>query len=160
MRTQSIFDGGFITYPTIFRKAKPVFAQTLLTTKSFRLGPDRKRIGSVTNLKNNLGIKVGGVPTFKTPFISGKNKVLYNGYNFVLSVNNDIVSLKVITDGKPPLPLECWDLNEIAKALNCKNPKCTVIPKSYIADVITKGKLQVRFNVGVDKNHGTDWKLV
>ena len=159
MRTQSIFDGGFITYPTIFRKAKLVFAQTLLTTKSFRLGPDRKSKGSVTNLKNNLGIRVGGVPTFKTPFISGKDKVLYNGYNLILKANNDIVSL-VINDGRSYLPLECWDLNEIAKALNCKNPKCTVIPKSYIADVISKGKLQVRFNVGVDKNHGTDWKLV
>jgi len=159
MRTQSIFDGGFITYPTIFRKAKPVFAQTLLTTKSFRLGPDRKRIGSVTNLKNNLGIRVGGVPTFKTPFISGKDKVLYNGYNLILKANNDIVSL-VINDGRSYLPLECWDLNEIAKALNCKNPKCTVIPKSYIANEISNGRLQVRFNVGVDKNHGTDWKLV
>lgn len=159
MRTQSIFDGGFITYPTIFRKAKPVFAEVLLTTKSFRLGPDRKSKGSITNLKNNLGIRVGGVPTFKTPFISGKDKVLYNGYNLILKANNDIVSL-VINDGRFYLPLECWDLNEIAKALNCKNPKCTVIPKSYIVDVITKGKLQVRFNVGVDKNHGTDWKLV
>ena len=159
MRTQSIFDGGFITYPTIFRKAKPVFAQTLLTTKSFRLGPDRKRIGSVTNLKNNLVIRVGGVPTFKTPFISGKDKVLYNGYNLILKANNDIVSL-VINDGRSYLPLECWDLNEIAKALNCKNPKCTVIPKSYIANEISNGRLQVRFNVGVDKNHGTDWKLV
>lgn len=159
MRTQSIFDGGFITYPTIFKKSKPVFVQTLLTTKFFCLGPDRKSKGSVTNLKNNLGIRVGGVPTFKTPFISGKDKVLYNGYNLVLKVNNDIVSL-VINDGKSYLALECWDLNEITKALNCKNPKCTVIPKSYIANEICNGRLQVRFNVGVDKNHGTDWKLV
>lgn len=159
MQTQSIFDGGFITYPTIFKKSKPVFNESLITKKEFTLGPGRKMKGSVTNLKNNLGIKVGGVATFKTPFISGKAEVLYNGYLFRLVIKKNIVLIE-IRDGKSTLQLECWDLNEIAKSLNCKNPKCDVIPTSYIADLITAGRLQVKFKVGADKNHGTDWKLI
>lgn len=77
MRTQSIFDGGFITYPTIFKKSKPVFNETSIVNKSFCLGPDRLKNGSVTNLKNNLGIVVGGIPTLKTSFFSGKNNLKF-----------------------------------------------------------------------------------
>jgi hypothetical protein len=115
--------------------------------------------GSVTNLKNNVGIKVGGVATFTTPFLSGKDKALYNGYLFSLVIKNNIVLID-IQDGKSSLHLECWDLNEIAKSFNSKNPKCDVIPTSYVADLITAGRLQVKFKVDADKNHGTDWKLI
>ncbi len=159
MQAQSIFDGGFMTYPTIFKKSKPFFNESLITNKSFCLGPGRKMRGSVTNLKNNVGIKVGGVATFTTPFLSGKAEVLYNGYLFSLVVKNNIVLID-IQDGKSSLQLECWDLNEIAKSFNCKNPKCDVIPTSYVGDLITAGRLQVKFKVGADKNHGTDWKLI
>lgn len=159
MQRQSIFDGGFITYPTIFKKSKPVFDESLITNKKVCLGPGRKMKGSVTNLKNNVGIKVGGISTFTTPFISGKDKVLYNGYSFGLIIKNNIVLIE-IKDGKSSLQLECWELNEIAKSFNCKNSKCDVIPSSYIADLIIKGRLQVMFKVGVDKNHGTNWKLI
>lgn len=159
MRTQSIFDGGFITYPTIFKKSKPVFNETLIVNKSFCLGPDRYKNGSVTNLKNNLGIKVNEVSTFKTSFFSGKYKYLYNGHSFVLVVKRDIVYIQ-IEEGGEVLLLECWDLNVLTKTWNIKNSKCNFITKSYVADLISKGRLQVKFNVGVDKNHGTDWKLV
>ena len=159
MQAQSIFDGGFMTYPTIFKKSKLFFNEALITNKVFTLGPGRKMKGSVTNLKNNVGIKVGGVATFNTPFISGKDEVLYNGYLFSLVIKNNIV-LIAIRDGKSLLQLESWDLNEIAKSFNCKNPKCDVIPSSYVADLITAGRLQVKFKVGTDKNHGTDWKLI
>ena len=152
MQTQSIFDGGFMTYPTIFKKSKPVFNESLITNKSFCLGPGRKMRGSVTILKNNVGIKVGGVATFTTPFLSGKDKALYKGYLFSLVIKNNIVLIE-IQYGKSSLHLECWDLNEIAKSFNCKNPKCNVIPTSYVADLITTGRLQVKFKVGADKNH-------
>ena len=36
--------------------------------------------GSVTNLKNNVGIKVGAVASCTTTFLSGKDKVLHDGY--------------------------------------------------------------------------------
>ena len=159
MRTQSIFDGGFITYPTIFKKSKAVFNETSIVNKSFCLGPDRLKNGSVTNLKNNLGIVVGGIPTLKTSFFSGKNKYLYNGYLFVLVVKKDIVYIQ-IEEGSKTLLLESWDLNILTKTWNIKNDKCNFITNSYVADLIVTGRLQVKFNVGVDKNHGTDWKLV
>jgi hypothetical protein len=159
MRTQSIFDGGFITYPTIFKKSKPVFNETSIVNKSFCLGPNRLKNGSVTNLKNNLGIVVGGIPTFKTSFFSGKNKYLYNGHSFILVVKKDIVYIQIEEGGKTLL-LDSWDLNLLTKTLNIKNDKCNFITKNYVADLILYGRLQVRFNVGVDKNHGTDWKLV
>ena len=159
MRTQSIFDGGFITYPTIFKKSKPVFNETSIVNKSFCLGPNRLKNGSVTNLKNNLGIVVGGIPTFKTSFFSGKNKYLYNGHSFILVVKKDIVYIQIEEGGKTLL-LDSWDLNLLTKTLNIKNDKCNFITKNYVAELILYGRLQVRFNVGVDKNHGTDWKLV
>lgn len=42
MRTASIFDGGFTTYPTIFKKSKPAFDETLIRNKKFCLSPERK----------------------------------------------------------------------------------------------------------------------
>lgn len=162
MKTLSIFNGGYATYPAIFKttRSKECFDETLLTIKSFTLGTDRKfPAASINSLKNNLGIIVEGVPTFKTPFIAGNTNVLYNGYNFVLNVSNDIVSLVVI-DGKQSIKIDCWDLNLLTKTLDCKNLKCDFITKSYVSDLIVKGRLKVKFMVGVDKNHGTQWKLV
>ncbi len=95
----------------------------------------------------------------KLSFFSGKNKYLYNGHSFVLVVKRDIVYIQ-IEEGGEVLLLECWDLNVLTKTWNIKNSKCNFITKSYVADLISKGRLQVKFNVGVDKNHGTDWKLV
>lgn len=158
MRTLSIFDGGFTTYPTIFKKSKPVLDETLIRNKTFCLSPDRKKVGSVTNLKNNLGIKVGGVFTFKTSFISGKEKYLYNGHNLKLKVVDKSVSI-VVSEGVKSLKLDCWDLAEITKMFSIKNPKCNFITDTYIIDLIEKGRLKVKFKVGADKNHGTDWKL-
>lgn len=154
----SIFNGGFVTYPTIFKKSKPAFDETLLTFKKFRLGPDRKKMGSINNLKMNIGIKVNEIPTFKTDFISGKEKFLYNGHYLILRVKNDDVYLE-ITEGKETLLLECWDLNELTKVWSIKNHNCGFITKDFVKGLIVSGRLQVKFNVWTDKNHGTDWRI-
>lgn len=159
MRTLSIFDGGFTTYPKIFKKVKPVLNMALLTIKKFCLGTDKKFFnGSINSLKNNLGIKVDGIPTFKTPYISGNKGVIYNGYYLSLTVKKDVVSL-VVVDGNNTLNIDCWELKSITKVLDIKNVKCDFITTQFVEDLIMTGKLSVQFRVGTDKNHGTYWKL-
>jgi hypothetical protein len=159
MRTLSIFDGGFTTYPKVLKKIKPVLNMSLLTIKKFCLGTDKKFInGSINSLKKNLGIKVNGVSTFKTPFISGNKSIIYNGYYLNLNVKNSVVSL-VVVDGNNSLNIDCWELQSITKILNIKNAKCDFITNQFVENLIMTGKLTVQFKVGTDKNHGTHWKL-
>ena len=65
----------------------------------------------------------------------------------------------MVSEGIKSLKLDCWDLEEVTKMFSIKNPKCNFITDTYIVDLIDKGRLKVKFKVGADKNHGTDWKL-
>nr|WP_315240983.1 hypothetical protein [uncultured Flavobacterium sp.] len=160
MRTLSIFDGGYTTYPKIFKRTeKPSLNTSLLIIKNFCLGPDKKfSKGTINSLKYNLGIKISGISTFKTPYISTGGDSIYNGYNLNLKLKDSIVSLVVSKEDKS-LNINCWELHSITKTLNIKNAKCDFITNQFVENLIQSGKLSVQFRVGIDKNHGTYWKL-
>jgi hypothetical protein len=158
MQTLSIYNGGFKAYPIIIKKAQKQVNENLLTNKSFRLSPGRRKLGSTNNLKLNLGIRYGNAFSFNTPFISGADTVIYNNRSFRLSASNSSVSLIVSEKGKS-LKLDCWDLSDVTKALSVKNHQCDFINDAYIKNAINQGKLSVKFKVVSNKNHGTDWKL-
>ncbi|WET00957.1 hypothetical protein [Flavobacterium sp. YJ01] len=160
MRTLSIFDGGYTTYPKIFkRKEKTSLNTSLLIIKIFCLGPDKKfNKGTINSLKHNLGIEISGIPTFKTPYISKGGNSFYNGYNLNLKLEDNIVSLRVSKEDKF-LIINCWELHSITKALNIKNAKCDFITDQFVGNLIQSGKLSVQFRVSIHKNHGTYWKL-
>lgn len=158
MKNVSIFDGGFVTFPSVLKQQKSVVDVKGLLHKDFILSPARSRVGSVKNLTYNLGVGAGDVKVFKTPFISGSDITKYNGYNLSLVVKEDKIKLQV-TERKKILLLDCWEISELTKTLAAKNQRCNFIDNEYVKSLITSGKLKVKFNVSKIKNHGTEWKV-
>ena len=163
MRTNSIYVSGWKTpnfKTATFKKVtdQKVINEDLITTRKFYFGPKTNSKGSVNHLKYNLGIKVNEIFTFNTPFIDGVKATDYNGHNLSLVVKDDRVLLN-INQGDISLLIDCWDLGELTDFIAIKNSRCKNITKAYISNLIALGRLRVKFNVGIDKNHGTMWKL-
>lgn len=164
MRTNSIYVSGWKTpnfKTATFKKVIPknVIDETLITVRKFYFGPKTDSKGSVNHLKYNLGIKVNETFTFTTPFINGEKSTDYNGHNLSLLVKDDKVLLNM-NQGTISLLIECWDLGELTEFFAVKNLKCENISKELVSTFISTGRLRVKFNVGIDKNHGTIWKLI
>lgn len=160
MQNQLIFRTWIIT-PTIRKKVKEAitFDKSKILIKSFYSGPKKIESNSMINyLKQNLGIKVGKVDTFKTDFISSKKFTLYNGHKLSLRVNNDVVEL-LISEGTKSGTLNAWDIEKLTSTLKIKNQSYGLINKENVAKLITDGELMVKFNVSAIKDHGTMWKL-
>jgi len=163
MRTNSIYVSGWKTpnfKTATFKKVtdQKVINEDLITTRKFYFGPKTNSKGSVNHLKYNLGIKVNEIFTFTTPFINGAKATDYNGHNLSLVVKDEKVLLN-INQGDISLLIDCWDLAELTDFFAIKNSRCENITKAYISNLIALGRLRVKFNVGIDKNHGTMWKL-
>lgn len=163
MRTNSIYVSGWKTpnfKTATFKKVtdQNVINEDLITIKKFYFGPKTNSKGSVNHLKYNLGIKVNEIFTFNTPFIDGVKATDYNGHNLSLVVKDDKILLKM-NQGDISLLIDCWDLGELTDFFAIKNPRCENVTKAYISNLIALGRLRVKFNVGIDKNHGTMWKL-
>lgn len=163
MRTNSIYVSGWKTpnfKTATFKKGtdKKVINEDLITIRKFYLGPKTNSKGLVNHLKYNLGIKVNEIYTFNTPFIDGATDTVFNGHNLSLVVKDDKVHLNM-NQGSMSLLIDCWDLGELTDLFALKNSRCENITKAYISNLIALGRLRVKFNVGIDKNHGTMWKL-
>jgi hypothetical protein len=158
MRTNSIYVSGWKTPNFKTVTFKKVINENLITIRKFYFGPKINSKGSVNHLKYNLGIKVNEIFTFTTPFIDGAKATDYNGHNLSLVVKDDKVLLSM-NQGDKSLLIDCWNLEELTDFFALKNLRCRNITKAYISNLISLGRLRVKFNVGIDKNHGTMWKL-
>ena len=148
MRTQTIF-ATWTTAPTFRTKVKSAISidKTKIRVKSFFSGPNKIGQNSMINyLKNNLGIKVNGIATLKTDFISVNKTTLYNGHKLSLKVNNDVVEL-VINDGNNNGVLKAWEIEKLTTLLSIKNPSCNFFNKVNVAKLINDGYMVVKFNV-------------
>ena len=161
MQTQTIFSTWTIT-PTFRRNVKNDISidKSKIRIKSFYGGPNKMGKNSMINyLKDNIGIRVDGVATLKTDFISANKTTLYNRHQLSLRVNNDVVELFII-DGNRHGALEAWDIEKLVSLLDVKNPSCNFFNKENVAKLIADGGLVVKFNVSKLKDHGTMWKIV
>lgn len=161
MRTQTIFATWTIA-PTFRTKVKKAisFDRSKIKVKSFFCGPNKLGENSMINyLKSNLGIKVNGVTTLKTDFISASKTTLYNGHHLSLRVNNEIVEL-LIKDGSKQGVLKAWEISKLTGLLFAKNTSCDFINKENVVKLINDGDMVVKFNVSTSKDHGTIWKIV
>lgn len=161
MQTQTIFSTWTIT-PSFRRKVKNVISvdKSKIRVKSFYCGPNKILENSMINyLRSNLGLKVNGVATLKTGFISANKTTLYNGHQLSLRVNNEIVEL-LINDGREQGILKAWDIEKLTALLFDKNASCNFINKENVAKLINDGDMIVKFNVSTTKDHGTIWKIV
>jgi hypothetical protein len=127
---------------------------------SFFLTPKRLNNQSMVNfLKSKFGVVVDGKQTFTTPYLSSTVVKLYNGSQFYISLEGDIVYLKVISNDM--VSNECfWNIEDITTSFKSKYPKHSrVITSSFMKEHITEGLLMVKFNVSKTKDHGTLWRV-
>ena len=165
---KSIFN-HWDTFPVIFLTKEQLFNQPWVKSKSepmvrgkvypFYLTPKRVNDQSmIKTLKKKFGVMVGGVKSFTTPHISTSKVTHYNGFQFYLSLENERVYLKVISDNK--LSSEVfWNIEDISNSMKQKNPTYKVITPSFMKELISNGWLQVKFNVSKTKDHGTLWRV-
>ena len=146
-----------LTKPTVQSNSEPMVRGKVFT---FYLTPKQQNDHSmVTYLKNKYGVKVEDKKTFSTPYISSKVVTDFNGSQFYLSLEGERVYLKVITDKKVTSEV-FWNIDDISSSMKSKNPTFKVITPEFMKELITKGYLQVKFNVSKTKDHGTYWRVI
>jgi hypothetical protein len=145
-----------LTIPSVQIKSKPMMKCKVYP---FYLTPKQVNDNSMVNyLRNKYGLKVKDKKTFTTPFVSSSVISEFNGSQFYLSLEGDRVYLKVITDKKVSSEV-FWNLEDISSSMKSKNSTYKVISPEFIKELISKGYLQVKFNVSKTKDHGTLWKV-
>jgi hypothetical protein len=153
MNTQSIFD-SWASYPTIFN-VEPTILK--LTSKQFYLAPNKLDGTSViAKLKSNFGVKIGEKYSLKTPFLKINKTTPYNTYNLSLVLCNDLV-IMLIKKEEIQLPFCSWNIEDITTSLKKKNGNNELITNDVIIKLLEDGKLKVKFNVSLTKDHGTLW---
>jgi hypothetical protein len=124
---------------------------------SFYQTPDRVESKPMVKLlKENFGIEVGGVKTFKTNNISTIDHTSYNGLTFNLQLVENKVVLNVIIKGELR-SVSYWNLDRLLKSMNSKNIQ--KVNKSELIRLLINGELRVKFNVSKIKDHGTKWSF-
>jgi hypothetical protein len=160
--TSVIFTDQWSTFPfhlfqeekKILQKPKPLSGVKL---KPFFQTPDKVKSNSMVKLlKENFGVEVGGVKTFKTNNISTIDQTEYNGLRFNLQLIENKVVLNVLIN-QELRSVSYWSLDTLLKSINRKNSQ--KVNKSELIELLVSGELRVRFNVSRTKDHGTKWSF-
>jgi hypothetical protein len=160
--TSVIFTDHWSTFPFhLFNGEKKQSQKTEPLSRvkfnSFYQTPDRVESKPMVKLlKENFGIEVGGVKTFKTDNISTIDHTSYNGLTFNLQLVENKVVLNVFI--KEELrSVSYWNLDTLLKSMNRKNIQ--KVNKSELIKLLVNGELRVKFNVSRTKDHGTKWSF-
>jgi hypothetical protein len=157
-----IFTDHWSTFPFhLFNGKKKPSQKPKPTSKvkfnSFYQTPDRVESKPMMKLlKENFGIEVDGVKTFKTDNISTIDHTSYNGLTFNLQLVENKVVLNVLTEGELR-SVSYWNLDRLLKSMNSKNIE--KVNKSELIRLLINGELRVKFNVSKIKDHGTNWSF-
>ncbi len=160
--TSVIFTDQWSTFPfhlfqeekKTFQKPKPLSG---VKFKPFFQTPDKVKSNSMVKLlKENFGVEVGGVKTFKTNNISTIDQTEYNGLRFNLQLIENKVVLNVLIN-EELRSVSYWSLDTLLKSMNKKNSQ--KVNKSELIELLVSGELGVRFIVSRTKDHGTKWSF-
>ncbi len=136
----------------ITRKSKSSLNPIFLT-------PRRPDGISVPNLlQNHFGDLDGGVKIFKPSIINAVKSTDYNGVKFQLEQGKEVVKLVGLTKSEK-LVIGGWKIDDILSGLQSKN-RVSRLSKIRLKNMISTGKLGVKFNISKIKDHGTQWKIV
>ncbi len=125
---------------------------------SFHQSPNKvEKRSAIIKLKENFGIEIDSVKTFKTPLIS-LNTTHYNDNYYFLSIDSDLINLNIVKDEVSEI-ICSWDFESLLKSFKKKNLN-SIIQKDDIEKHILNSELCVKFNVSKIKDHGTLWKFV
>jgi hypothetical protein len=157
-----IFTDQWSTFPFhLFNGEKKPSQKPKPTSKvkfnSFYQTPDRVESKPMMKLlKENFGIEVDGVKTFKTDNISTIDHTSYNGLTFNLQLVENKVVLNVLTEGEF-MTVSYWSIDTLLKSMNRKNIQ--KVNKTELIRLLINGELRVKFNVSKIKDHGTKWSF-
>ncbi len=159
MNTQTITTWTLV--PRFTTKKPLLVDKTKIRVRTFMKGPKYlyDKISMISHLRDSIGIKEAGKMTFKTGYLSTKNKTLYNGYLLFLRVNNDIVEV-IIKKENNYMVLNAWDIETLTNILTTKNPDCKFLNNFQVSKLIKDGDMVVKFYVSKLKNHGTTWRIL
>lgn len=111
-------------------------------------------VSVITKLKNIIGIDVNGKKTLKTPYIFTGQTTTYNGFQLSLKSDNENVYL-IINVLDTDVVSGNWTIKELMENINQKND--THLTPDMVVELIESGRMGVKFNVSVLKDHGTRW---
>lgn len=158
MKTQTAYKVIPFTKKGYLTKSKIELVDTSVEIKPFYLTPNRiEGVSAVNLLTRKIGIEIGGVKTLNTGLICINTISNYNNFELSLFLKDDFINLKVCFENVEHTGIK-WGIDNIVVSMKRKN-RDTRINKEFVKDLFMRGKLSVKFNVSLIKDHGTLWKI-